>query len=79
MRRAGVREARQNLSKLLAEVAKGNEIIITDRGKDVARLGPPPARVPFPDLAEFRARMPKFYPPLTQTLIEEREEERNSC
>jgi len=75
-----VREARQNLSKLLEEVAKGNEIIITDRGKDVARLGPPPpARVPFPDLAEFRARMPKFDPPLTQTLIEEREEERNSC
>ena len=80
MLRAGVREARQNLSKLLAEVAKGREVVITDRGKEVARLVPPaPARQPFTSLQAFRDSMPRFDPPLTQTLIEEREEERNSC
>ena len=41
MRTAGIREARQNLSALLEEVHKGREILITDRGRPVARLVPP--------------------------------------
>lgn len=40
-RSAGIREARQNLSGLLAEVRKGHEVLITDRGRPVARLLPP--------------------------------------
>ncbi|MCC6847018.1 MAG: type II toxin-antitoxin system prevent-host-death family antitoxin [Deltaproteobacteria bacterium] len=40
-RSAGIREARQNLSGLLAQVRKGHEIVITDRGRPVARLLPP--------------------------------------
>jgi prevent-host-death family protein len=39
--RVGVREAKINLSKLLKAVQKsGNEIVITDRGKPVGKLGP---------------------------------------
>jgi prevent-host-death family protein len=76
MRTAGIREARQNLSALLEEVKKGREIVITDRGKPVARLVPPTRRTgkPFPDLSAFRASMPLLDPPLSQTIIEERED-----
>ncbi len=46
MKEAGIREARQNLSALIAEVRKGHEITITDRGKAVARLVPPQLTTP---------------------------------
>lgn len=76
MRRAGIREARQNLSELIDQVKKGQEVLITDRGKPVARLVPakPMASKPFPDLSAFRKRMPVLDPPLSEILIEERED-----
>jgi prevent-host-death family protein len=40
MKTAGVREARQGLSSLLAEVRKGREIVLTEHGRAVARLAP---------------------------------------
>jgi prevent-host-death family protein len=52
MKRAGIREARQNLSALLEDVRKGEEIVITDRGLPVATLCPyDPSRTgkPLPD------------------------------
>ena len=52
MRKAGVREVRQNLSALLEVVRKGEEVVITDRGRPVATLCPfDPSRVnkPLPD------------------------------
>jgi prevent-host-death family protein len=36
----GIREARINFSKLISDVRGGMEIIITDRGKPVARVIP---------------------------------------
>ncbi len=39
----GIREAKINLSKLLKNVQKGREIIITDRGKPVGQIVPMPA------------------------------------
>jgi prevent-host-death family protein len=36
----GIREAKINLSKLLKNVQKGEEIIITDRGKPVGKIVP---------------------------------------
>ena len=36
----GIREARINLSKLIHDVRGGMEIVITDRGKPVARIVP---------------------------------------
>ena len=38
----GVREAKINLSKLLKSVIRGQEVVITDRGKPVGRLVPIP-------------------------------------
>ena len=43
MKTAGIREARQGLSSLLAEVRKGREIVLTEHGRPVARLVPPPS------------------------------------
>jgi len=76
MRTAGIREARQNLSALIELVKRGREVTITDRGKVVARLVPPapPMGKPFPDLSEFRRRMPIVDPPVSQAVIEERDE-----
>ena len=39
----GVHEAKTHLSKLLEDVAAGEEVVITSRGRPVATLGPPPA------------------------------------
>ena len=74
MKRAGIREARQNLSTLLEEVKSGGEILITDRGKPVARLVPhrTQASKPFPDRSGFRRTMPRLDPPLSGSIIEDR-------
>ena len=76
MRTAGVREARQNLSALLDEVKKGREVVITERGRPVAKLVPPdrPRRRGVPNLAPFRRTMPILDPPLSTTVAEERED-----
>ena len=72
---AGIREVRQDLSRLLEEVKKGREVVITDRGTPVARLVPAaPAGKPFPNLAAFRKRMPVLDPPLSETVAEMRED-----
>ena len=42
MDRIGVRELRQNASKYLARVEKGETLEITDRGRPVALLTPVP-------------------------------------
>jgi len=38
----GVAELRQNLSRYLRLVARGERLIVTDRNRPVAELGPPP-------------------------------------
>jgi antitoxin (DNA-binding transcriptional repressor) of toxin-antitoxin stability system len=42
----GVHEAKTHLSRLLEDVAAGEEIVITRRGNAVASLGPPPGSLP---------------------------------
>lgn len=76
MRTAGVREARQNLSGLLDEVKRGQEILITEHGRPVAKLVPasPLRGKPRLDFAALRRRMPVFDPPLSATLDEDRED-----
>ena len=76
MKTAGIREARQNLSALLDEVKKGREVVITERGRPVARLVPPdrPPGKAFPNLARFRKTLPVLHPPLSRTIIEDRED-----
>jgi prevent-host-death family protein len=74
MRTAGVREARQDLSGLLDDVRKGREVLITDRGRPVARLVPARPPRPFPDLKAVRekARAPRAR--LSEALLEDRED-----
>jgi prevent-host-death family protein len=74
MRKSGIRQARQNLSTLIEEVKKGRVIVITDRGRPVARLMPlePPTGKPFPDRSVFRRAMPVLTPPLSLSIVEER-------
>lgn len=61
MESVGVRELRQNLSKYLSEVKGGGSFIVTERGREVARLVPsgpddsPIARL----VAERGATMPR--------------------
>jgi prevent-host-death family protein len=40
-RTVGVAELRQNLSKYLSRVERGERLIVTDRNRPVAELGPP--------------------------------------
>jgi prevent-host-death family protein len=74
MRSAGVREARQDLTALLDDVRRGREVTITDRGRPVARLVPVTPRRPFPDLAAVRRKAARIDPPLSQAILEERED-----
>jgi len=74
MRRAGVREARQNLTDLLEDVKKGREVLITDRGRPVARLAPIARRQAFPDLARVRAAFRGPDAQLARAILDERED-----
>jgi prevent-host-death family protein len=74
VRTAGIREARQNLSLLLDEVRKGREVVITARGRPVAKLVPPdrPRGKGVPNLAAFRRKMPVLHPSLSATVSGDR-------
>jgi prevent-host-death family protein len=74
MRTAGVRQARQEFTSLLADVRKGREVIITERGRPVARLVPMKPRRPFPDLRTLRRKLQGSNPRLSQAVIEDRED-----
>jgi prevent-host-death family protein len=74
MRKAGVREVRQNLTDLLDDVKKGREVVITDRGRPVARLAPVAHRRAFPDLSHVRATFRGPGAQLSQAVLEERED-----
>ena len=76
MKKAGIREARQNLTALIEEVRKGREITITDRGRPVARLVPPlpPETVAFRGRSAFRRKMPKLKTTLSKAILDGREE-----
>jgi len=72
-----VKEARSNLSSILDRVEKGEEIIITRRGKRVARISnivnnPTPLK----SLKQFRDKIGVKGKSLSQTVIDQREEER---
>lgn len=57
----GVRELRQNLSRYLQQVKQGESFVVTERGREVARLLPSgPADSPLARLAAERgASMPR--------------------
>ncbi|HVT45616.1 MAG TPA: type II toxin-antitoxin system prevent-host-death family antitoxin [Thermoanaerobaculia bacterium] len=67
-----IREARQELSRLLDEVRKGREVVITKQGRPVARLvSLKPQR--FPNLKKLRQSR-TTHPRLSEAVIEDRED-----
>ncbi|MCX5737257.1 MAG: type II toxin-antitoxin system prevent-host-death family antitoxin [Proteobacteria bacterium] len=76
MKQAGIREARQALSELLTEVRKGREVLLTDRGRPVARLVPPQRESmrPFVSHRRFRAGITLSGEPLSRTTVKARED-----
>ena len=71
------KEARSNLSSILDKVEKGEEIVITRRGKRIARITSVDEKpVPLKSLIKFRAKINIEGKPLSQTVINQREEER---
>jgi len=74
MRTAGVREARQDLTSLLEDVRKGREVVITERGRPVARLVPIKSETAFPDLKRVRLKGRAFRPGLSQAVLDDRED-----
>jgi prevent-host-death family protein len=69
----GVHEAKTHLSRLLRDVAEGEQVVITSRGKAVAVLGPPPDdRIPRFGIDRGRFEVPDdFDAPLPDDLLDE--------
>jgi len=58
MERVGIREMRQNLSRYMQRTRRGESFLITDHGREVARLSPAPTHASVVDrlVAERGAR-----------------------
>ncbi len=57
----GVAQLRQNLSKYLRRIEAGERLVVTDRNRPVAELGPPPSTGPALDrlIAQGRVSRPQ--------------------
>ena len=73
-----LKDARRRLSALVTAAEHGESVIITRRGKEVARIVPPASKPlkPFPDLAAFRASIKIKGGSLTDELLAMRGAER---
>ncbi len=72
------KEARSRISELLDRVQKGEEVIITRRGRKVARVVSfePTKKKCLPELDEFRKSIPVKGTPVSRAVIKARDEER---
>jgi prevent-host-death family protein len=72
-----IREARASISTLVERARKGEEVMILRRGKKVARLVPvESAHKSLPDLSGFRDSIAIKGGPLSQAVIDGRNQER---
>jgi antitoxin (DNA-binding transcriptional repressor) of toxin-antitoxin stability system len=60
--------------RIRQDVRNGREVVITERGRPVARLVPVKPLKPFPNLASVRRRMPRVEPSLSQAELDDRDE-----
>jgi prevent-host-death family protein len=75
MRTVSLSQARTHLSHLLDQVEAGEDVVITRRGKPIARITPvEKPRQPVKSLAEFRSRMPRWRKPSAALLRDMRDE-----
>lgn len=76
MRTIALSEARSRLCRLLRLVERGEEIVITRRGRPIARISPATApKQAVKALAAFRSRMPRWRKPIVELLREMRDED----
>ncbi len=69
-------EAKTHLSHLLDQVEAGEEVVITRRGRPIARISPvEKPKHPIKSLAEFRKRMPGWRKSSAELLREMRDED----
>jgi prevent-host-death family protein len=75
MKTTSVRDLHIRTSELVREAEEGAVIVIERRGEPVAELRPitKTKRVPFPDMKEFWARMPKLDVDSTDAISEDRD------
>ncbi len=72
-----IKEARGKFSSLIHQVEEGIEVILTRRRIEVARLVPSAGKTKrLPSLKKFRAEIKLSGKPLSETVIEGRQEER---
>ena len=72
-----VKETRKNFSSLLDKTEKGEEVVITRRGKRIARLVPlKNTSKHLPDLCQFRASISVENEGLSNAVCQNRNEER---
>lgn len=77
MKEVSVREARENLARLLQEVEQGQEVCILRRGRPVARVVRAASAVPrFRSRAELRDNLPPMREGAADTIRALREDER---
>ncbi|WP_419662590.1 type II toxin-antitoxin system Phd/YefM family antitoxin [Desulfosarcina variabilis] len=77
METISVADTKAHLSELLDRVEKGEEIVVTRRGRPVARLSPIKSRKkPFPSLVDFRSEIPPLKTAGSEVLRMIREDER---
>lgn len=77
MLKVSVEEAAINLKNLLERVAEGEEVILLDQNKIVARLVPPEQREQrLASMKQFRDGLTVKGEPLSTTIINARKEER---
>ena len=76
MLEVNVREARSKLSLLLDKVERGEEVIITRRGKKIARLAALDSGECLPSLKKFRNTLKTTGTSLSKTIINLRNETR---
>ena len=74
MRKLTIREMRSALTRLDEVVAKEGEIVITRRGRALARVLPVRSVRRLPSHAELRARMPLLKVPSEKLLRQDRDE-----
>lgn len=71
-----VKEARSRLKELLDRVERGEDVIITRRGKKIARLVPSEGHGGLPSLKDFRGDIKVSGQPLSRTVVDQRDEDR---
>ena len=78
MNTVSLKEARRRLGELVSAAEHGESIVLTRRGKEVARIEPPAPKKGkrLPDLSDFRASLRVKGKPLSDIIIENRKRER---